>query len=180
MHSLISTYKRSIRHTQLLRSSLASRVVIEKHRLTNEAFNWVLGEIESKFHTCLVNPCEMVRVSLFSLLYCKFLCGVVGCMWLAFHIRLPNPSEMVGVSFLAVLLSVWRGGRLRAWLLLETARGCRLVLDMRVIHTDPCPACQLFELMGTPSCAHIQPHTSWTHTQTHTHTGGCAGCAVHW
>ncbi|KAH8822372.1 beta and beta-prime subunits of DNA dependent RNA-polymerase [Flagelloscypha sp. PMI_526] len=42
-----------------LRSTLATRPVIEGRRLTREAFDWVLGEIESKFNASLANPGEM-------------------------------------------------------------------------------------------------------------------------
>ena len=33
----------------LVRSMLCSRQVIEKHRLTAEAFDWLVGEIETRF-----------------------------------------------------------------------------------------------------------------------------------
>lgn len=36
-------------------------MVLEHHKLTQESFAWLLGEIESRFQTCLVNPGEMVR-----------------------------------------------------------------------------------------------------------------------
>ena len=39
----------------LLRSTLCSRCVAEEHRLTREAFEWVLGEIETKFQKCQVS-----------------------------------------------------------------------------------------------------------------------------
>ncbi|KDQ17519.1 hypothetical protein BOTBODRAFT_29699 [Botryobasidium botryosum FD-172 SS1] len=42
-----------------LRSVLASRVVLEEFHLNQEAFDWVLGEVESKFNISLVNPGEM-------------------------------------------------------------------------------------------------------------------------
>jgi len=42
-----------------LRATLATRHVLEKHHLTREAFDWVIGEIESKFHQSLVHPGEM-------------------------------------------------------------------------------------------------------------------------
>ncbi|KAJ1905821.1 DNA-directed RNA polymerase II core subunit rpo21 [Coemansia sp. IMI 209127] len=45
-----------------LRSILASRFVIEKHRLTKEAFDWLLAEIETRFKHAQVNPGEMVGV----------------------------------------------------------------------------------------------------------------------
>ena len=42
-----------------LRATLATRHVLEKHHLTLEAFDWVVGEIESKFHQSVVHPGEM-------------------------------------------------------------------------------------------------------------------------
>lgn len=42
----------------LLRSTLCSRRVAEEHRLTREAFEWVLGEIETKFQKCQVSVLE--------------------------------------------------------------------------------------------------------------------------
>jgi DNA-directed RNA polymerase II subunit RPB1 len=42
-----------------LRATFASRRVLEKFHLNREAFDWVLGEIESKFNQSIVNPGEM-------------------------------------------------------------------------------------------------------------------------
>lgn len=39
-----------------LRASLASRRVIQEYYLNSEAFDWVLGEIESKFNAAIVHP----------------------------------------------------------------------------------------------------------------------------
>ena len=44
----------------LLRSMLCSRRVIVEHRLNTAAFDWLLGEIESRFLQSLVAPGEMV------------------------------------------------------------------------------------------------------------------------
>ncbi|QSL64587.1 hypothetical protein MERGE_001888 [Pneumocystis wakefieldiae] len=44
----------------LLRSRLASRRVIEEYRLNKIAFEWVLGEIETRFAHSIANPGEMV------------------------------------------------------------------------------------------------------------------------
>jgi DNA-directed RNA polymerase beta' subunit len=44
----------------LLRSKLCSRRVIVEHRLNTAAFDWLLGEIESRFLQSLVAPGEMV------------------------------------------------------------------------------------------------------------------------
>ncbi|KAL4361846.1 hypothetical protein GQ457_04G021960 [Hibiscus cannabinus] len=44
----------------LLRSTLASKRVLQEYRLTKEAFEWVVGEIESRFLQSLVAPGEMI------------------------------------------------------------------------------------------------------------------------
>ena len=44
----------------LVRSMLCSHQVIEKHRLTAEAFDWLVGEIETRFQRAHVHPGEMV------------------------------------------------------------------------------------------------------------------------
>ncbi|GAB4848419.1 DNA-directed RNA polymerase II subunit rpb1, partial [Ancistrocladus abbreviatus] len=44
----------------LLRSTLASKRVLAEYRLTREAFDWVIGEIESRFLQSLVAPGEMI------------------------------------------------------------------------------------------------------------------------
>ncbi|GLE08784.1 hypothetical protein PINS_up020199 [Pythium insidiosum] len=46
----------------LLRSTLASKCVTLEHRLTETAFEWLLGEIESKFTSALVAAGEMAGV----------------------------------------------------------------------------------------------------------------------
>ncbi|KAB1201777.1 DNA-directed RNA polymerase II subunit 1 [Morella rubra] len=44
----------------LLRSTFASKRVLEEYKLTREAFEWVIGEIESRFLQSLVAPGEMI------------------------------------------------------------------------------------------------------------------------
>ncbi|CAN6481633.1 unnamed protein product [Victoria cruziana] len=44
----------------LLRSTFASKRVSKEYRLTREAFDWVIGEIESRFLQSLVAPGEMI------------------------------------------------------------------------------------------------------------------------
>ena len=44
----------------LLRSTLASRRVICEHKMSRAAFEWLLGEIESRFAQAMVAPGEMV------------------------------------------------------------------------------------------------------------------------
>ncbi|CAE6495524.1 unnamed protein product, partial [Rhizoctonia solani] len=42
-----------------LRSTFATRPVLEELRLTRQAFDWIIGEIETKFNASVVNPGEM-------------------------------------------------------------------------------------------------------------------------
>ncbi|KAF7075840.1 hypothetical protein CFC21_080580 [Triticum aestivum] len=44
----------------LLRSTFASKRVLKEYRLTRESFEWVIGEIESRFLQSLVAPGEMI------------------------------------------------------------------------------------------------------------------------
>ncbi|CAI9097414.1 OLC1v1033836C1 [Oldenlandia corymbosa var. corymbosa] len=44
----------------LLRSTLASKRVLQGYRLTKDALDWVVGEIESRFLQSLVSPGEMI------------------------------------------------------------------------------------------------------------------------
>ena len=44
----------------LLRSTFASKRILKEYRLTRESFEWVIGEIESRFHQSLVAPGEMI------------------------------------------------------------------------------------------------------------------------
>lgn len=44
----------------LLRSTLCTKKITEQDRLSSEAFDWLLGEIDSKFHQSQVQPGEMV------------------------------------------------------------------------------------------------------------------------
>uniref|UniRef100_UPI00358E2B84 DNA-directed RNA polymerase II subunit RPB1 isoform X2 n=1 Tax=Myxine glutinosa TaxID=7769 RepID=UPI00358E2B84 len=43
-----------------VRSTLCTRRLAEEHRLSSEAFEWLLGEIEAKFNHAIVHPGEMV------------------------------------------------------------------------------------------------------------------------
>lgn len=44
----------------MIRSTLCSKEIIDCHRLNTDAFDWLVGEIESRFQQALVNPGEMV------------------------------------------------------------------------------------------------------------------------
>lgn len=44
----------------LVRSTLCTKLVSEKYRLSSEAFEWLIGEIEHRFHQAQVQPGEMV------------------------------------------------------------------------------------------------------------------------
>ena len=43
-----------------VRFALCAKNVIMKERLTGPSFDWLLGEIKSRFETSIVNPGEMV------------------------------------------------------------------------------------------------------------------------
>ncbi|CED83722.1 beta and beta-prime subunits of dna dependent rna-polymerase [Phaffia rhodozyma] len=55
-------YNATLLFSILLRSNLASRVVLIEHRLNRETFDWVCGEVEAKFNQSLVNAGEMCGV----------------------------------------------------------------------------------------------------------------------
>ncbi|XP_071838270.1 DNA-directed RNA polymerase II subunit RPB1-like isoform X1 [Apostichopus japonicus] len=44
----------------LLRSTLCTRFMSQQHHMTIESFEWLLGEIETRFNQAMVNPGEMV------------------------------------------------------------------------------------------------------------------------
>jgi DNA-directed RNA polymerase II subunit RPB1 len=44
----------------LIRSTLCTKQVAETHKLNTEAFEWIIGEIESRFNQAIVQPGEMV------------------------------------------------------------------------------------------------------------------------
>lgn len=46
----------------LVRSHLASKVVLCKHRLSEEALDWLVGEIVTRFTKALAVPGEMCGV----------------------------------------------------------------------------------------------------------------------
>lgn len=41
----------------LVRSTLCTKKVAEDYRLTTEAFNWLMGEIETRFNQAIVSSC---------------------------------------------------------------------------------------------------------------------------
>ena len=44
----------------LIRSTLCTKELAQKHKLNTEAFEWIIGEIESRFNQAIVQPGEMV------------------------------------------------------------------------------------------------------------------------
>ncbi|KAJ6573844.1 DNA-directed RNA polymerase II, subunit 1 [Mycena vulgaris] len=48
-----------LRFRMHLRATFATRQVLERNHLNREAFDWVLGEVESKFNQAVANPGEM-------------------------------------------------------------------------------------------------------------------------
>jgi len=53
-------YNATLLFNILLRSVLCSKRVTEEHKLSIEAFEWVLGEIETRFQQAQVNICNII------------------------------------------------------------------------------------------------------------------------
>lgn len=51
-----------------LRSTLCSKRMTEEFRLSTEAFDWLLGEIETKFNQSIVSNACCVQLNLFTLM----------------------------------------------------------------------------------------------------------------
>ncbi|KAJ8324799.1 DNA-directed RNA polymerase II core subunit rpo21 [Batrachochytrium dendrobatidis] len=58
--SLEAQYNATLLFQILLRSTLATRRVIEDYHLSTQAFDWLLGEIDARFNQAIVHPGEMV------------------------------------------------------------------------------------------------------------------------
>ena len=61
MHNLIEFYfqanaNATVLMNALVRATLCARKVIEEYRLSGEAFEWLLGEIETRFQQAQVSP----------------------------------------------------------------------------------------------------------------------------
>ena len=54
----------------LVRSTLCARKVIEQYRLNAEAFEWILGEIETRFTQAMVSNCAYSSIYLQTLIQC--------------------------------------------------------------------------------------------------------------
>lgn len=53
-------YNATLLFNCLLRSTLCSKRVSEEHKLNNEAFEWLLGEIETRFTQAQVNKLHVI------------------------------------------------------------------------------------------------------------------------
>ncbi|KAF7333371.1 DNA-directed RNA polymerase subunit [Mycena venus] len=82
----------TLRFRMQLRATFASRQVLERYHLNREAFDWVMGEVESKFNQAIVNPGEM--------------CGILAAQ----AIRAPatQMTPIAGMSLKKVTLGVPR------------------------------------------------------------------------
>jgi DNA-directed RNA polymerase II subunit RPB1 len=58
--SIVANYNATMLMNILVRSHFCCRKVIEEYRLNAEAFEWILGEIESRFNQAMITPGEMV------------------------------------------------------------------------------------------------------------------------
>jgi len=62
MPYLEAQFNATLLFQMLLRSKLATKRILRDHRLSEEAFHWVLGSIVSDFRAAVVNPGEMCGV----------------------------------------------------------------------------------------------------------------------
>ncbi|KAG2176195.1 hypothetical protein INT43_005429 [Umbelopsis isabellina] len=116
----------------LLRSTLSTKRVIEEFHLNTQAFEWVLGEIESRFLTSVVAPGEMV--------------GTVAAQSIGepatqmtlntFHYAgVSSKNVTLGVPRLKEIINVAKNiktPRLEVWLTPERARNIELAKEVQV------------------------------------------------
>ena len=72
--SKVAQYNATLLFNCLLRSTLCAKRVIEEFRLSSEAFDWLLGEIEARFNVSQVGFCVLTYIlSYASILLSNFL-----------------------------------------------------------------------------------------------------------
>ncbi len=57
--SIVANYNATMLMNILIRSHLCTKKVIEEYKLSSEAFEWILGEIETRFQQAMV--CKQLR-----------------------------------------------------------------------------------------------------------------------
>jgi len=58
--SMEAQYNATLLFKTMLRSTFASKRVIKDYKLSKDAFNWLLGEVEARFNQALAHPGEMI------------------------------------------------------------------------------------------------------------------------
>ena len=53
--SIVANYNATMLMNILVRSHFCTKKVIEEYRLSAEAFEWIMGEIETRFHQAMVS-----------------------------------------------------------------------------------------------------------------------------
>ncbi|ORX62127.1 beta and beta-prime subunits of DNA dependent RNA-polymerase [Hesseltinella vesiculosa] len=116
----------------LLRSTFAVKRVVEEFHLTSHAFEWVLGEIENRFLTSIVNPGEMVGT-----IAAQSIGEPATQMTLnTFHYAgVSSKNVTLGVPRLKEIINVARNiktPRLEVWLEAERSRNIELAKEVQV------------------------------------------------
>ncbi|KAG0175078.1 DNA-directed RNA polymerase II subunit rpb1 [Apophysomyces sp. BC1021] len=116
----------------LLRSTFAVKRVVEEFHLTSQAFEWVLGEIESRFLTAVVAPGEMVGT-----IAAQSIGEPATQMTLnTFHYAgVSSKNVTLGVPRLKEIINVAKSiktPRLEVWLDSERSRNIELAKEIQV------------------------------------------------
>ncbi|CDS13468.1 Putative DNA-directed RNA polymerase(Fragment) [Lichtheimia ramosa] len=116
----------------LLRSTFAVKRVVEEYHLTSQAFEWILGEVESRFQTAMVAPGEMVGT-----IAAQSIGEPATQMTLnTFHYAgVSSKNVTLGVPRLKEIINVAKNiktPRLEVWLDAERSRNIELAKEVQV------------------------------------------------
>ncbi|KAG1077869.1 hypothetical protein G6F42_024564 [Rhizopus arrhizus] len=116
----------------LLRSTFSVKRVVEEFHLTSQAFEWILGEIESRFLTSIVAPGEMVGT-----IAAQSIGEPATQMTLnSFHYAgVSSKNVTLGVPRLKEIINVAKNiktPRLEVWLDAERSRNIELAKEVQV------------------------------------------------
>ncbi|KAI9029899.1 hypothetical protein CLU79DRAFT_842835 [Phycomyces nitens] len=116
----------------LLRSTFAAKRVVEEFHLTSQAFEWIIGEIESRFLTAVVAPGEMVGT-----IAAQSIGEPATQMTLnTFHYAgVSSKNVTLGVPRLKEIINVAKNiktPRLEVWLDSERSRNIELAKEVQV------------------------------------------------
>ncbi|KAG2223050.1 hypothetical protein INT45_008251 [Circinella minor] len=116
----------------MLRSTFAVKRVVEEYHLTTQAFEWILGEVESRFQTAIVAPGEMVGT-----IAAQSIGEPATQMTLnTFHYAgVSSKNVTLGVPRLKEIINVAKNiktPRLEVWLDAERSRNIELAKEVQV------------------------------------------------